>query len=208
MPLSNSRPSTNLRVVWFDLPSSRVIKPFCPTSLMAAAISSPICELADEIVAIFLISSFVLIGLLFIFMISLIICKLFSRPFFIDWGLAPASIYLMPSLMIVSARTQAVVVPSPAILLVFMLASLMSFAPRFSKALASSISFAIVTPSLVIRGEPYGLSKTTFLPFGPSVDLTTLASFWTPSFNFFLASSPVKMSFISFPPKLLIYLFV
>ena len=47
-------------------------------------------------------------------------------------------------------------------------------APIFSNASSSSTSFAIVTPSFVISGAPYFLSRTTFLPFGPSVILTVL----------------------------------
>jgi hypothetical protein len=41
----------------------------------------------------------------------------------------------------------------------------------FSNLSASSISFATVTPSLVMRGAPKDLSITTLRPFGPSVDL-------------------------------------
>ena len=46
----------------------------------------------------------------------------------------------------------------------------------FSNASSSSISFAIVTPSFVISGEPYDFARTTFLPFGPSVTLTVSAN--------------------------------
>src|SRR5580704_3758289 len=46
----------------------------------------------------------------------------------------------------------------------------------FSKTSESSISFAIVTPSLVIVGEPNFLSRTTLRPLGPSVTLTASAS--------------------------------
>jgi hypothetical protein len=50
----------------------------------------------------------------------------------------------------------------------------------FSNLFSSSISFATVTPSLVIVGEPKLLSMTTLRPFGPSVTLTTSASVLTP----------------------------
>ena len=40
----------------------------------------------------------------------------------------------------------------------------------FSKGSSSSISLAIVTPSLVIVGAPYFLSRTTLRPFGPERD--------------------------------------
>ena len=41
----------------------------------------------------------------------------------------------------------------------------------FSNLSSSSISFAIETPSFVIRGAPYDFSKITFLPLGPIVTL-------------------------------------
>ena len=46
----------------------------------------------------------------------------------------------------------------------------------YSKGSSSSISFAIVTPSFVMSGAPYFLSRTTFLPLGPSVTFTVSAS--------------------------------
>ena len=77
-----------------------------------------------------------------------------------------------------------VVVPSPATSFVLTLTSFISCAPIFSNASSSSISFAMLTPSFVIRGAPYFLSKTTFLPFGPRVIFTAcrlliyLKNFW------------------------------
>src|SRR6188474_3942689 len=50
----------------------------------------------------------------------------------------------------------------------------------FSNLSSSSISFATVTPSLVMRGAPNDLSSTTLRPFGPSVTLTALARMSTP----------------------------
>src|SRR5215204_5684657 len=50
----------------------------------------------------------------------------------------------------------------------------------FSNLSASSISFATVTPSLVTRGAPNDLSRTTFRPFGPRVTFTALARVSTP----------------------------
>jgi hypothetical protein len=44
----------------------------------------------------------------------------------------------------------------------------------------SSISLAMVTPSLVIVGEPNFLSRTTLRPFGPSVTLTASARMFAP----------------------------
>src|ERR1700676_4322710 len=45
----------------------------------------------------------------------------------------------------------------------------------FSNRSASSISLATVTPSLVMRGAPYDLLRTTLRPLGPSVTFTALA---------------------------------
>src|SRR5947208_5767732 len=50
----------------------------------------------------------------------------------------------------------------------------------FSNLSASSISLATVTPSLVIRGAPNDLSRTTLRPLGPSVTFTALARISTP----------------------------
>src|SRR6266540_1933758 len=46
----------------------------------------------------------------------------------------------------------------------------------FSNGSSSSMSRAIVTPSLVIVGEPNFLSRTTLRPFGPIVTRTASAS--------------------------------
>src|SRR6187397_2014208 len=78
------------------------------------------------------------------------------------------------------ARTVAVVVPSPATSEVLLATSFTICAPMFSIGSLSSISLATVTPSLVINGEPNFLSSTTFLPRGPTVTLTALASASTP----------------------------
>ena len=50
----------------------------------------------------------------------------------------------------------------------------------FSKGSSSSISRAMVTPSLVMVGAPNFLSRTTLRPLGPSVTLTASASPSTP----------------------------
>src|SRR5882757_744893 len=60
----------------------------------------------------------------------------------------------------------------------------------FSNLSSSSISLATVTPSLVIRGAPYDLSRTTLRPFGPSVTRTALASMSTPRNILSRASTP------------------
>ena len=54
----------------------------------------------------------------------------------------------------------AVVVPSPALSLVFVATSLTISAPMFSNLSASVISLAIETPSLVMVGEPHELVES------------------------------------------------
>src|SRR5690348_11841162 len=61
-------------------------------------------------------------------------------------------------------------------------------APRFSTGSATSISFATVTPSLVIVGEPNFLSMTTLRPLGPRVTFTASARASTPRLSFARAS--------------------
>ena len=72
-----------------------------------------------------------------------------------------------PSCTSACASTVAVVVPSPATSLVLVATSLTSCAPRFSYGSSSSISRAIVTPSLVMVGAPHDLSMTTLRPSRP-----------------------------------------
>ena len=110
-------------------------------------------------------------------------CGCFLHTFSQMMGLAPAARFFIPAFTIACARTVAVVVPSPATSLVLVATSFTSCAPMFSNASSSSISFAMVTPSLVIRGAPKDLSSTTFLPLGPKVTLTVSASWLTPASN-------------------------
>src|SRR5689334_14839094 len=95
-------------------------------------------------------------------------------------GFMPAATDLAPSRTIACASTVAVVVPSPAVSLVFWATSRTICAPMFSNLSSSSISFATVTPSLVMRGAPKLLSITTLRPLGPSVTRTAWASVSTP----------------------------
>src|SRR5439155_2302072 len=78
------------------------------------------------------------------------------------------------------ASTVAVVVPSPATSDVLLATSFTICAPMFSSASFSSISFATVTPSLVIVGDPNFLSRITLRPFGPRVTRTAFARLLTP----------------------------
>ena len=103
-----------------------------------------------------------------------------STPRFRSIGFMPAATDFAPSRTIAWARTVAVVVPSPAVSLVFDATSRTICAPMFSNLSSSSISLATVTPSLVMRGAPNDLSSTTLRPLGPSVTLTALARMSTP----------------------------
>ena len=106
-----------------------------------------------------------------------------------DIGLAPAVTFFMPSRSSAWASTVAVVVPSPATSEVFEATSRTMRAPRFSIGSLSSISFATVTPSLVMTGEPNFLSRMTLRPRGPRVTLTASASALTPRSTAARASS-------------------
>ena len=119
-----------------------------------------------------------------------------SMPLVSCTGLVPAMTIFIPSVIIAADKTVAVVVPSPARSLVFCAAWRTSLAPVFSTGSSNSTSFATVTPSLTILGEPYLDSSTTFLPLGPSVTPTTCASLSTPFCIFFNAvpSSALKKS--------------
>src|SRR4249920_2264908 len=60
----------------------------------------------------------------------------------------------------------------------------------FSNLSSSSISLATVTPSLVMRGAPNDLSRTTLRPLGPSVTFTALLRISTPRSILSRASTP------------------
>ena len=113
-----------------------------------------------------------------------------ATPFFMTMGLAPAARFFRPSPTMAWASRVAVVVPSPATSLVLVETSFTSCAPMFSKGSSSSISLAMVTPSLVMRGAPNFLSSTTLRPLGPRVTLTVSASWLTPISSALRASSP------------------
>src|SRR6266540_4246325 len=180
-PLSNCMPSTNSSSMPKVLDSSTVTTPSLPTLSRASAMVSPISVDAAEMDATCAISSFESISLAWAMIASTAAATPFSIPRFRAMGLAPAATLRMPRWTMAQARTVAVVVPSPATSLVFVATSLASWAPMFSHGSSSSISLAIVTPSLVMVGAPHFLSRTTLRPFGPSVTRTTLASLSTPA---------------------------
>src|SRR4051812_25337172 len=109
-------------------------------------------------------------------------------------GFMPAATALAPSRTIAWASTVAVVVPSPATSLLLLATSRTICAPMFSNLSASSISLATVTPSLVIRGAPKLLSRTTLRPLGPSVTFTASARMSTPRSMRRRASPPSRTS--------------
>src|SRR6202521_3338680 len=93
------------------------------------------------------------------------------------------------------ASTVAVVVPSPAMSEVLLATSRTICAPMFSSGSLRSISFATVTQSLVMVGDPNFLSRTTLRPFGPRVTFTASASWLTPRSTACRDCSPYTICF-------------
>src|SRR5215212_7253566 len=148
---------------------------------MASAMTSPTSSERALIAPTREISSLPEISVDWAFIASTAASTALSTPLLKMTGLAPAATFFKPSLTMTWARTVAVVVPSPATSLVLVATSLTSWAPWFSKMSSSSISRAMVTPSLVMVGDPNFLSNTTYWPLGPSVTLTASASLFTPA---------------------------
>jgi len=177
------------------LPSSMVITPSVETFSIASAISLPTFSSAEEMVATLAISSVPLTTLELSLMTLTAVSTAFAIPLRSTIGFAPAAMFFAPSWMIACARTVAVVVPSPAASFVLVATSRTSCAPMFSNGSSSSMSFAMVTPSLVTSGAPNSRSRTTFLPFGPSVIFTVSASLSMPAIRPSLASALYLISF-------------
>src|SRR5690606_10768550 len=189
-------PSTTSSSVSRLFASSTVITPSLPTFCIALAIMSPISRSPlAEIVPTWAISSLPLIFFDRFFRSSTTVETARSMPRFRSIGFMPAATALAPSRTIAWARTVAVVVPSPAVSLVFEATSRTIWAPMFSNLSASSISFATVTPSLEMRGAPKDLSITTLRPFGPSVTFTASARMSTPRSMRWRASALKRTSF-------------
>ena len=110
-------------------------------------------------------------------------------------GLAPAATFFIPSVRMACVSTVAVVVPSPASSPVFEATLFTNWAPAFWKGSSSSISFATLTPSLVMRGAPNFFSMTTLRPLGPSVTFTALAKASAPWRRSSRASTSYFISF-------------
>ena len=164
--------------------------PFWPTFSMASAIRVPICSSPEEMVPTRAMSFVPLTGWDAV-LISLTAASVaLAMPRRRTIGFAPAARFFRPSRMMAWARTVALVVPSPATSFVLVATSRMSCAPMFSAGSASSISLAMVTPSLVMSGVPNFLSRTTLRPLGPSVIFTVSASLSTPVCRALRASAP------------------
>ena len=163
--------------------------PSLPTFSMTSAMSSPISSSWAESAATWPICVRPSTGVDISSMDVLKAATPFSMPRLRAMGLAPAAMFLNPSWTMAWARTVAVVVPSPATSLVLLAASLRSWAPMFSNGSSSSISLAMVTPSLQTWGGPNFLSRTTFRPSGPRVTPTVLAIVSMPRFIAARASS-------------------
>ena len=153
-PLSKFIPST----ISLESPSvwdcSVVTTPSLPTASMTLAIISPISRDSAAIIATWAISSWEEILLEFFLSASITSSLAASIPRRIPTGLMPVSTNFKPSRTSACIITVEVVVPSPATSFVFSATCLISSAPRFSNLSLSSISLAIVTPSLVIVGPP------------------------------------------------------
>src|SRR3954453_12189630 len=161
-------------------PSSTVTTPSLPTLSMTSAMISPTSGSAAEIAAMAAICSRVSMEREWFLISATTVWTAFSMPIRICIGLAPAVTLRMPSVIIDWPSTTAVVVPSPATSSVLVATSLRNCAPMFSNGSSSSMSRAIVTPSLVIVGDPNFLSRTTLRPLGPMVTRTASARRSTP----------------------------
>src|SRR5205085_4018129 len=174
-------PSTISTSVSSDLASSTVMTPSLPTFCIACAIILPMFESPfDEMVPTCATSAEEETFLARFSMSLMTAATAMSMPRLRSIGFMPAATALAPSFTIACASTVAVVVPSPATSEVLEATSRTICAPMFSNLSSSSISFATVTPSLVMRGAPKLLSSTTLRPLGPSVTLTALARMSTP----------------------------
>ena len=144
----------------------------------------PTCATASVVVTLIEISSSFLT----------IAATVLSIPFLISIGLAPAATFFNPSRAIAWVKTVTVVVPSPAISLVFWAPSLSICTPWLAKASSTSIDLATVTPSFVTVGALDPLAIITFFPDGPNVTLTESARMLTPCIIFSRACTSNKIS--------------
>src|SRR5438552_2951138 len=194
-PRSNCIPSTTSSCVSIVLDSSTVMTPSLPTFFMASAMMPPIClSLFALIVPTCAIMS-PLTSLWSFLTSSTATSTARSMPRLRAVGLAPAATVFTPSRKMACASTVAVVVPSPATSDVLEATSRTICAPIFSSESFNSISFATVTPSLVMTGAPNFFSITALRPFGPRVILTASANRLTPRKMDWRECSPVTICF-------------
>ena len=189
-PLSKRMPSVSSSSRPKVLLSSTVMTPSLPTLSIASAMISPTPASAAEIDAVAAICSLVSTSCAWWASASSTAATACSMPRLSAIGFAPAATLRSPSRTSAWARTVAVVVPSPATSSVFFATSLTSSAPSFSYGSSSSISLAMLTPSLVIVGTPQLLASTTLRPRGPSVTFTVSARTFMPRSRPRRASSP------------------
>src|SRR5664279_2396373 len=161
-------------------PSSTVMTPSLPTLSITSAMISPTSGSAALMAATAAICARLSTGRDCFLISATTASTAASMPRLTTIGLAPAVTTRRPSATIAWPSTTAVVVPSPATSSVLVATSLSSWAPMFSNGSSSSMSRAIVTPSLVMVGEPNFLSRTTLRPLGPIVTLTASASLSMP----------------------------
>src|SRR5580698_5722901 len=178
--------------------------PSLPTFFIASAMMEPICL---SLLALMVPTCAIMSPLtsLWNFLISSTATSTaFSMPRLRAVGLAPAATVFTPSRKMAWARTVAVVVPSPATSDVLEATSRTICAPMFSSGLLSSISFATVTPSLVMIGAPNFFSITALRPLGPRVIFTASARAFTPRRIAWREFSPVTICFaiLVFPPEI------
>src|SRR5713226_1314702 len=198
-------PSTTSRVVSMVRDSSTVMTPSLPTFFMASAMMPPICLslLAEMVPTCAIISPLTSRESFLISSTATSTAR--SMPRLSAVGLAPAATVFTPSRKMACASTVAVVVPSPATSLVLEATSRTICAPMFSRGSRSSISFATVTPSLVMTGAPNFFSITALRPLGPRVIFTASARAFTPRKIAWREFSPVTICFaiLVIPPDIL-----
>src|SRR5712671_1215557 len=188
-------PSTTSSSVSMAFASSTVMTPSLPTFCMARAIIAPIsCSPLAEMVPTWAISALVETLRERDWTSLTTAATAMSMPRFRSIGFIPAATAFEPSRTMACARIVAVVVPSPARSLVLLATSRTICAPMFSNLSASSMSLATVTPSLVMRGAPNDLSRTTLRPLGPRVTRTAFARMSTPRSMRSRASVPKRTS--------------
>src|SRR6476660_5870906 len=186
-------PSTTSSVVSIAFASSTVMTPSLPTFFIASAMMFPIVEslFAETVATCAIMSPFTGFARSLIF--STATSTACSIPRLPAIGFAPAATVFAPSRKIACASTVAVVVPSPATSEVLEATSRTICAPIFSSGSRSSISFATVTPSLVMMGAPNFFSITALRPLGPRVIFTASARALTPRRMDWREFSPVTI---------------